>query len=107
MPSLDSPSRAAANRRGLIVLNVVLLIVLAGVTFGGRAADAQARVPGQYAMVAGGVNGAQSSAVYVADVRNRLLIGVTFDTNTRQLAPIGTANLGRDISTALNRRPGN
>lgn len=107
MPSLENSSRAAANRRGLIVLNAVLLLVLAGVTFGGRAAEAQARVPGQYTMVAGGVAGSQSSAVYIADVRNRLLIGVAFDINARQLAPIGTVNLGRDVATAVNRRPGN
>ena len=56
--SNNTPSQSS-NYRGLIVLNAVLLVVLGAVTFGARV-QAQNRIRGDYTMVAGGVNGANS-----------------------------------------------
>lgn len=85
--------------RGLIVLNGALLLVLMAVTYG-AGAEAQSRVPGNYTMVGGGVNGSASSAVYIADATNRRLVGVTYNPGTNELVPIGARNLGQDAMQA-------
>lgn len=96
------PPRAATNLRGLLLLNGLLLAVLLAVTFG-ESADAQSKGRGNYTMVAGGVNGSNSSAVYVADVVNQELIAITYNQNTKRLEGIGYRNLAYDAAVRTGR----
>ena len=80
--------------RGLIAINAGLLLLLAGVTFGGSALAQRAR--GTYTMVAGSVNGAPSQAIYIADVTNQRLLAVTFDPSTNGLVGIDGTDMARD-----------
>ena len=95
--------RQKSNLRGLLVLNVLLLALLSAVTFG-PAADAQSRARGQYTMAAGGVKGANSSAVYIVDVINQELMAVSYNQNTKRLDGLGYRNLAYDAQTRLGRR---
>ena len=95
-----------SSLRGLIVLNAVLLMVLAAVTFG-SASHAQQRLRGEYAIVAGGVNGLQAAAAYIVDVINQEMIAITYNPNTKSLDGIGYRNLAVDEATVTRRRPGN
>jgi hypothetical protein len=92
--------------RPLLAINAALLIVLAAITFG-SSAGAQSRGRGDYTMVAGGVNGSESSAVYVVDERNQELIAITFDMNARNLQGIAYRNLAADAAVVARRRTGN
>jgi hypothetical protein len=47
-------------------------------------------------MVAGGVKGSQSSAVYIADTVNQELIVVGYNPSTKRLEGIGYRNLAAD-----------
>jgi hypothetical protein len=98
-----SPDRRAGKLRGLLVLNVLLLALLTAMTFG-SSADAQGRVRGKYTMAAGGVNGSNSSAVYVVDVVNQELMAVTYNKNSKLLEGIGYRNLAFDAATRSSRR---
>lgn len=87
----------SSGLRGLILLNVLLLLLLGAVTFGSQA-KAQARSRGDYVMVAGGANGAISGVVYVVDTVNNQLIAVSYDTNSKRLVGVGATNLARDAA---------
>ena len=89
--------------KGLIALNAALLVLLAAVTFA-PAVNAQARARGQYAMVAGGVNNSQSSAVYIADTVNQELLVVTYDPIGKRLDGIAYRNLAADAADFLRTR---
>jgi hypothetical protein len=108
--STSMAERRAGPRRGgglggLIALNAALLTVLAAVTFG-AAADAQGRVRGEYTMVAGEVNGSESSAVYIADVSNQELIAIAYNINTKTLDGIAYVNLAADAMRVSRGGPG-
>ena len=90
-----SARRAAPSARALIVLNAILLVLLAAVTFA-PAVSAQARSRGEYTMVAGGVNGLESSALYVVDAVNQELIVLGYNASTKRLDGIGYRNLAAD-----------
>jgi hypothetical protein len=92
------------NLRGLLVLNVLLLALLAGVTFA-PTADAQNRARGDFSMVAGGVRGAQSAAVYIVDGVNQELMAINYNQNTKRLEGIGYRNLAYDAASRTARRP--
>lgn len=89
--------------RSLLVLNTLLLAILAAVTFG-PSADAQSRARGHYTMVAGGVNGSTSSAVYIIDVINQEMMAVAYNQNTKRLEGIGYRNLAYDATARTERR---
>lgn len=91
----EQAAERKSSVRGLIVLNVLLLVLLGAVTFGSQA-SAQARMRGDYVMVAGGANGALSGVVYVVDTENDQLIALTFDPTNRTLSGVGARNLVRD-----------
>ncbi len=93
----ENETRSRSSLRGLIMLNMVLLTLLATVTFGSKA-DAQARQRGDYAMVAGGANGTNASVVYVVDTVNHQMIAVTYDQNGKTIAGVGARNLVRDAA---------
>ena len=83
--------------RGLIGLNVALLVLLAAVSFT-PGADAQAqdeRPRGAYAMVAGVYQGSSSEAIYVVDRANQELIAMTFEPGRKRLVGIDYARLDR------------
>ena len=98
-----STDRRADKMRGLLLLNVLLLALLAAMTFGSTA-DAQSRARGKYTMAAGGVNGSNSSAVYVVDVINQELMAVTYNQNSKRLEGIGYRNLAFDAASRSSRR---
>ncbi|MEE8507910.1 MAG: hypothetical protein V3T07_02500, partial [Myxococcota bacterium] len=56
-------TRGAPGPGALLALNGALLVLLAAVTFGASVDAQQGRRRGDYTMVAGGVKGANSSAV--------------------------------------------
>jgi len=87
------------------MLNAVLLLVLAAVTFGPMA-GAQARARGEYLMVGGRVPGSNSSAIYVVDTTNQEMLVVNYNQNSKQLGGIGYRNLAADAAnvTQTNRQ---
>ena len=101
MPSSSStPSlgKHVGSMRGLLLLNMVLLLVLGAVTFGARV-HAQSRARGEYTMVAGGVMGTDADAVYIVDVTNQEMFAVMFDSNNKLLQGLGFRNLAADAAT--------
>ncbi|MHC4103200.1 MAG: hypothetical protein ACYSW1_20230 [Planctomycetota bacterium] len=98
-----SDRRAVPNTRALLALNAALLLLLAVVTFA-PAVSAQVRTRGEYTMVAGGVNGLQSSALYVVDTVNQELIVLGYDASTKRLDGIGYRNLAADSAEWMRGR---
>ncbi len=100
---MSSATQTQNNRRprsmfgGLLILNVALLAVLAGVTFG-PSADAQSRQAGEYLIVGGGLKGTNADAIYVVDTINEEVIAVRYDHTEKQLAGLGYRHLGRDAA---------
>jgi hypothetical protein len=86
-------------------LNAALLAVLGIVAFG-SAAGAQARGRGEYTMVAGGVPGTDSAALYIVDVANQEMIIMTYNQQTKVLDGVGYRNLAADAANAARGRSG-
>lgn len=106
-PSTQAAQPRANPIRGLIALNAALLIILAVITFS-SIAKAQARGRGEYTMVAGGVPGSDSAAIYIADVSNQELVIMTYNPQTKVLDGVGYRHLAQDAANvARNRRPSN
>jgi hypothetical protein len=109
MPSEDSHDRsvrrAATNTRALLAVNAALLVLLAVVTFA-PTADAQVRPRGKYVLVAGGVSGSVSSAVYIMDTVNQELIAINYEYSTKRLKGVGHRNVAADIADMSRRGPG-
>jgi hypothetical protein len=104
------PPARPTNLRGLVALNIVLLMVLAAVTFGASVHAQNARGRGEYTMVSGGVNGSNSAAVWIVDVANQEMIALTFTQQpNRQIEGIGYRNLAADAAslTRARNRPAN
>jgi hypothetical protein len=91
-------SRSRSGRRGLLMVNGLLLALLAAVTFN-PSADAQARVRGSYVMAAGGVNGAVASAVFIVDTVNEEMIALTYEPSQSELIGIGYRSLTADAAS--------
>jgi len=84
---------------GLIVLNLVLLAVLAMVTWTPRVIadhDAGKNSVGDYLMVGGEINGALSNGVYVLDQRSGILIGMLYDRSGKSLKGLQIRNIIED-----------
>jgi len=106
-PLFNNHSPARTNLRGLWALNIALLAVLAAVTLGGSLqarAQAQARGRGDYTMVAGGVNGSEVAAVYIADVANQEIIAMVYNQQTKVLDGLGYRNLAADAASVQRGR---
>ncbi len=97
-------SHRAGSMRALLAVNAVLVLILAAVTLS-PAVNAQGRSRGAYAMVAGGTNNIQSSAVYIVDAINQELVVVTYDGTTRALTGINYRNLAADAADVGSSRP--
>ncbi|MDH3583334.1 MAG: hypothetical protein OER86_03885 [Phycisphaerae bacterium] len=67
--------------RGLLVLNVVLLVALAVVSIAPPPALAQNRRAGDYIMVAGQAQGTVANVIYITDLNNQAMLAVTYDRN--------------------------
>ena len=88
----------------LLIVNGLLWLLLGVVTFG-ASAGAQSGARGDYTMVAGGVNGSASGAVYVVDTTNQELMALTFDPNQQTLSGIGYRNIVADMGTISRGGP--
>ncbi len=98
--------RAGPNLRSLLAINAALLGLLALVSFA-PAVGAQGRGRGDYTMVGGGANGANSAVVYIIDAANQEMIAATFNVNTRVLDGVGYRNLAQDAAQVLrSQTPG-
>ncbi len=98
--SAKTGTRAGPNLRALLAINAALLGLLALVSFASTA-GAQGRGRGEYMMVGGGANGANSAVVYIVDAANQEMIAATFNVNTRVLDGVGYRNLAQDAATVL------
>jgi hypothetical protein len=93
--------------RGLIALNVALLVVLGAVTLA-PATHAQrgtgaGRARGQYTMVAGKVTGGNSHAVYVVDASNQELLAMLWSQTGKGLDVVGYRDLRADTTAPAGR----
>lgn len=102
-PTTAGEKSGRGRLRGLLALNGALLALLGAVTFG-PSADAQYRARGQYTMVAGGADGANSAVVYIVDSVNQELVAVTYNTQTKLLDGVGYRNLRADATALTNNR---
>jgi hypothetical protein len=97
-----------ASLRGLVALNVALLIVLGAVTFGASVHGAQNRGRGDYTMVGGKVPGVDAYAVYIADVANQELVIMNYSQQAKAMEGIAYRNLAQDAAAPRTRtRPAN
>jgi hypothetical protein len=87
------------NRRsykGLIGLNVALLVVLAAVTIApgaGAQDDGVERARGDYAMISGRIQATAADAIYVVDRTNQELIAMVFEQGRKRLRGVDFAKL--------------
>ena len=105
--SHDQPApgtRGAPGPGALLALNGALLALLAAVTFGPSVDAQQGRRRGDYTMVAGGVKGANSSAVYIVDTVNQEMMAVTYNQQSKTLDGVGYRNLAADAGIVLRGR---
>ncbi len=88
--------------RGLIALNVVLLVLLAGVTLSSTGVVGQSqpagRSRGDYTAVGGAIQGGNANAIYVLDAVNQELIALRWNESTKSLEGIDYRNLARDAA---------
>ncbi|MBY0313471.1 MAG: hypothetical protein K2W85_15505 [Phycisphaerales bacterium] len=106
----SAPVSPPNPRRRLIVGNVVLLAILAGVTLlNTRFAGAQpervpsggrdgggARLRGEYTMVSGRTQGVTTSTIYVIDAVSQEIVAINWDRNTSKPEVIGLRSLAED-----------
>ena len=93
------------TKRGLIALNASLLVALGFVALAGPAGAQNqpgTRVRGEYTMVAGEMQGGNSSAIYIIDSANQELIALRWDESRRTLMGLGF----RDIDADSKLKPG-
>ncbi len=92
-------------RRGLIVVNVALLMLLAAVSLApsSLAQRGGGRARGEYTLVAGKVTGSSAHAVYVVDSSNQDLIALRWSETTKTLEPIGYRDLKEDANLSPGR----
>lgn len=89
--------------KGLIAVNVVLLILLAVVTWSPNATAKNGinyNNAGDYIMVGGTLNGSTSNAVYILDQRSSILIGLLYDRSSKRMKGIQVRSLNQDAKAA-------
>ncbi len=93
--------------RGLVGLNLVLLMVLGAVSFspgaGAQSSDGTNRVRGDYAIVGGADIGGVSSVIYVVDTANGELIALSWNDSIHSLEGIGYRDLRVDALSDPDR----
>lgn len=105
MTSAETPSPRFAARRGLIALNVVLLMVLAAVTLApaSHAQKGSGRARGEYTMTAGRITGGTSHAIYVSDANNQEVLVLLWNQTAKGLDAIGYRDLNADAKAQPTR----
>lgn len=81
--------------RGLITLNVILIVTLVLVSIGPSDSNAQNanRARGQYTAIGMNVTGSVSDAIIVVDSNNQELVALRWDSSRRSLVGIDYASL--------------
>jgi hypothetical protein len=105
------PVQTAARSRGLVALNVALLLVFAAVTLapatraqrGTPALAGPARARGEYTMVSGKVTGGSTHAVYLVDANNQELLAMMWSQTNKGLEVIGYRDLHADATAQPGR----
>lgn len=100
-------SVSATHRRGLIALNVVLLALVAVVTFAplSSAQPATSRARGEYTMVGGTITGGNINVIYITDSNNDEMVALRWNNGRRQLEPIGFRDLAADAKATNQGGP--
>ena len=89
---------------GLVLLNGLLLLGLAAVSFGPSAIAQAGRYRGDYTMVSGRVNGSSSNILYVVDQNSRELVAIRYDSPKRVVEGMGYADLAAHSATVRKVR---
>ena len=82
---------------GLIALNLVLIVMLALVTFAPSVqAGGREQAAGDYMIVGGRINGATSNAVFVLDQRTGALLSFLYDRSSKKLRGLSVRSVAND-----------
>ncbi|MCH2160342.1 MAG: hypothetical protein MK085_00565 [Phycisphaerales bacterium] len=92
------------SMKGLFLINGLLLLALAAVTFGPSAIAQQSRFRGNYAMVSGRAQGSSSYILYIIDQNSRELVAIRYDTPKRVVEGMGYADLITDAGIVTKVR---
>jgi len=99
---MSTPPRRAF--RGLVLVNIVLVFVLAIFTVGPGASasglGAGASSAGDYIMVGGEINGSPTNAVYLLDQRAGVRLTMTYNRSSKQLDLVSWRNVAGDLDRA-------
>ena len=92
------------NLKGLVLLNGLMLVILAAMTFA-PTAEAQQRFRGKYAMVSGRAQGSVPYLLYIVDQNSRQMVAVHYNVQQNLLEGMGYADLVKDgVSVRQNSK---
>ena len=92
------------NLKGLVLLNGLMLVILAAMTFA-PTAEAQQRFRGKYAMVSGRAQGSVTYLLYIVDQNSRQMVAVRYNVQQNLLEGMGYADLVKDgVSVRQNSK---
>ncbi len=92
------------NLKGLVLLNGLMLVILAAMTFA-PTAEAQQRFRGKYAMVSGRAQGSVPYLLYIVDQNSRQMVAVRYNVQQNLLEGMGYADLVKDgVSVRQNSK---
>ena len=92
------------NLKGLVLLNGLMLVILAAMTFV-PTAEAQQRFRGKYAMVSGRAQGSVPYLLYIVDQNSRQMVAVRYNVQQNMLEGMGYADLVKDgVSVRQNSK---
>ncbi|MCC6424298.1 MAG: hypothetical protein IT447_12540 [Phycisphaerales bacterium] len=84
----------------LVALNVFLLVVLVARSTTPNYAMAQAARPSDYLMIPGEITGGNGAVVYVLDMTNGVLGGLTWDESRRDVSVMPPLDLSRFMESS-------
>ena len=90
--------------QGLFLINGLLLLALAVVTFAPAATAQQSRFRGNYTMVSGRAQGSSPYILYIIDQNSRELVAIRYDTPKRVVEGMGYADLIGDAAVVTKVR---
>lgn len=90
--------------QGLFLINGLLLLALAAVTFAPAATAQQTRFRGNYTMVSGRAQGSSPYILYIIDQNSRELVAIRYDTPKRVVEGMGYADLIGDAAIVTKVR---